>query len=252
MGWSKTSSTSEAAAPGTAFGSPRTLDSDSMLVVAVARRNEAALAELYRRHAGSIFCAALRVLSMRPLAEEIVRDVFLLLWRSPERFQPERGSLRAALLAQGHCTAIDLVRSENARRRREVGLRAVAAECVLDDQILDFVAGQTLREAVAVLREDEREAISLAYFGGHTCSEVAALLAVPEETISGRIRCGLVRLRVALVEEGIDPFATNTSVPRRAPWGPWRAGNDGRHNTAVKGLSVDQRDENGGGRRRSG
>ena len=64
------------------------IESDSVLVVAVARREEAALAELYRRHGGSLFCAALRVLSVRELAEEVVQDIFLRLWRSPERFDP--------------------------------------------------------------------------------------------------------------------------------------------------------------------
>jgi RNA polymerase sigma-70 factor (ECF subfamily) len=189
------------------------LASDSMLVVAVARRDEAALAELYRRHAGSLFCAALRVLSVRPLAEEVVRDVFFRLWRSPERFQPEQGSLRTFLLAQCHRSAIDIVRSENARwRSEESNLHAVKAAYVLEDQLLDFVAGQKLRGAVATLCNAEREAISLAYFGGHTYAEVAALLDVPEGTIKSRIRSALARLRVAFVEAGIDPLVANTLV----------------------------------------
>lgn len=189
-----------------------------MLVVAVARRDGAALAELYRRHAGSLFCAALRVLSMRPLAEEVVQDVFLRLWQNPERFQPERGSLRAFLLAQCHGHAIDIVRSEGARRRREErNIHAVKSAYLLEDQILDFVAGEELRRAVATLCATEREAISLAYFGGRTYLEVAALLGVPEGTIKSRIRSGLARLRVALVDAGMV-----SSSPTR--WSPGATG----------------------------
>ena len=198
-----------------------------MLVVAVARRDEAALAELHRRHAGSLFCAALRVLSVRALAEEVVQDIFFRLWQSPERFRPERGSLRAFLLAQCHRRAIDIVRSENARRRRdERNLHAVKAAYVPEDQILDFVADQKLRGAVATLCDSEREAVSLAYFGGHSYVEVAVLLGVPEGTIKSRIRSALARLRVAVIESGIDPLATNTLVPRPTAVGPSAGHND--------------------------
>lgn len=180
-----------------------------MLMVALARRDEAALAELYRRHGGSLFCAALRVVSMRPLAEEVVQDVFLLLWRSPECFRPERGSLRAFLLAQCHRRAIDFVRSGSDRGRGEkVNVRAVKCAAV-EDELLDFVAGPELRAAAATLASTEREAISLAYFGGRTCVEAAALLGVPASTISSRIRSGLAGLRVAVVDAGIDPLVTN-------------------------------------------
>ncbi len=187
--------------------------SDSVLVVAVARGDDAALAELYRRHGGSVFCAALRVLSVRGLAEEVTQDIFIRLWQSPERFDPARGSLRSLLLAQCHGRAVDIVRSESARRRREVSdATGVSAAYVLEDQVLDFVTGEKLREAVGRLCESERDAITLAYFGGHTYVDVASLLAVPEGTVKSRIRSGLARLRFTLLEAGIDPFATNTST----------------------------------------
>ncbi len=189
------------------------LASDSTLVVAVARRHEAAFAELYRRHAGSLLCAALRVVSTRPLAEQLVQDLFAQLWRCPDQFQPEQGSLRAFLLAQCHRSAVDIVRSMNARLSHGGrNLHAVEGSFVSEDQLLDFVAGHRLRAAVATLREAEREAISLTYFGGRTCEEVAVLLDVPEETIRSLIRSGLARLRAALLEAGIDPLVTNTLV----------------------------------------
>ena len=184
--------------------------SDSVLVVAVARRDQAALAELYRRHGGSLFCAALRVLSVRELAEEVVQDIFLRLWRSPDRFDPARGSLRSFLLAQCHGRAVDIVRSESARRRREERTAYSAeAQQVVEDEVLDFVVGDKVREAVGMLCRPEREAISLAYFGGHSYVEVASLLGIPEGTAKSRIRSGLARLRAAVVEVGIDPLTSN-------------------------------------------
>ena len=178
--------------------------SDFTLVVAVARRDQAALGELFRRHGGSLFCAALRVLSARDLAEEVVQDVFVRLWRNPERFDAARGPLRPFLLAQSHGRAVDIVRSENARRRREEGdANTVETQSTVEDDVLDFVVGEKLREAVGSLRKTEREAISLAYFGGHSYVEVASLLGIPEGTAKSRIRSGLARLRTALVEAGL-------------------------------------------------
>ena len=186
--------------------------SDAVLVVAVARRDQVALAELHRRHGGSLFCAALRVLSVRPLAEEVVQDIFIRLWQSPERYDPARGSLRSFLLAQCHGRAVDIARSESARRRREDGeANALTAHYVLEDEVLDIVAGQKLREAVATLSETEQQAISLAYFGGHSYVDVASLLGLPEGTVKSRIRSGLFRLRGAVVEAGIDPRGANTA-----------------------------------------
>ena len=86
--------------------------SDSVLVLALHRHQQEALAELYRRHGGVLFSLAFRVLRARELAEEVVQDIFVRLWNSPERFEPERGELRPFLLAQAHRRAIDVVRSE--------------------------------------------------------------------------------------------------------------------------------------------
>lgn len=186
--------------------------SDTVLVVAVARRDEAALAELYRRHGGSLLCAALRVLSVRPLADEVVQDVFIRLWQDPERFDPDRGSLRSFLLAQCHGRAVDTLRSERARRRREEGeANALRDNPVLEDQVLDYVVGQQLRDAVATLSEKQRLAISLAYFGGNSYVDVASLLGLPEGTVKSCIRSGLLRLRSAVVEAGIDPREMNAA-----------------------------------------
>jgi RNA polymerase sigma-70 factor (ECF subfamily) len=187
--------------------------SDAVLVVAVARRDQEALAELYRRHGGSVFCVALRVLSVRALAEEVVQGIFTLLWRDPDRFDPARGSLRSSLLSQCHSRAVDIVRSESARRRRDDGdAKALRPHYVLEDEVPDSAACQTLREAVATLSMKEQEPISLANIGGHSYVDVASLLGLPEGTVKSRIRSGLIRLRTAMMEAGIDPRAANAAA----------------------------------------
>lgn len=184
---------------------------DATLVTAVGERDQAALAEVYRRHGGSVFAIAMRVLSAREMAEEVAQDVFVRLWRDPRRFDPNRGTLRSFLLAQSHGRAVDIVRSESARRRRELGdANAVKPAYVLEDEVLDGAVGEKVRQAVGALRDSEREAVSLAYFGGHSYVDVASMLHVAEGTAKSRIRSGLARLRTALVDAGIDPFTANT------------------------------------------
>src|SRR5438067_1047301 len=93
--------------------------SDARLVVGIARFHEEALAEAYRRHGGAVFALARRLTNERVLAEEVVQEVFLRLWNEPDRFDPQRGSLRAYLLAQAHGRSVDFIRSETSRRNRE-------------------------------------------------------------------------------------------------------------------------------------
>jgi RNA polymerase sigma-70 factor (ECF subfamily) len=179
--------------------------SDASLVISISRWEEAALAEVYRRHAGAVYGLARRVLTNVQVAEEVVQDIFLRLWSNPQRFDPARGSLRSFLLTQTHGRAVDLLRSESARRlreEREVRQSAVAGYDI-EHEVWDLTVAEQLREVVTALPAAERAAIELAYFGGHTYREVATILAEPEGTIKGRIRTGLQRMHGALVNAGI-------------------------------------------------
>lgn len=184
--------------------------SDSALVLAVARYHQDALAELYRRHAGPVHGLARRLLAENALAEEIVQEVFTRLWNDPERFDPDRGSLRSFLLAQTHGRSVDLVRAETARRAREEReVRKVAESGYdLEGEVWDLHVSDRVKEALGQLRDEERSPIVLAYFGGYTYREVADVLEQPEGTVKSRIRSGLARLRGELIDAGIggDPW----------------------------------------------
>jgi RNA polymerase sigma-70 factor (ECF subfamily) len=179
--------------------------SDAALVVAIGRWREDALAEVYRRHGGAAYALARRLLNDNQLAEEVLQEVFLRLWNAPERFDSERGSLRAYLLAQTHGRSVDLLRSETSRRRREER-EARESPSFGDDierEVIDLTVSEKVKEVVARLPIDERQAIELAYFGGHTYRQVAVMLQAPEGTVKSRIRSGLRRLRKDLDAAGI-------------------------------------------------
>lgn len=179
---------------------------DGSLADAISAGQEEALAEVYRRHAPALFGLARRVVGDRTLAEEVVQEVFVHLWRTPGGFDPDRGTMRAYLLALTHGRSVDLVRSEVARRKREEREATYdpPAPQALDETVVHEVAVvEEVRGAMAVLPDQERRPIELAYYGGHTYREVAGMLGEPEGTVKSRIRAGLRRLGDALTEREI-------------------------------------------------
>ena len=136
------------------------------------------------------------VLGQALLAEEVVQDVFVTLWKQPERYDRDRGSLRAYLCTVAYGRSIDLARSETARRRREQRESRLAQRSNSGIPAhVDVETAHEVRDALMELRQDEREAIALAYFLGYSYREVAVELGVPEGTIKNRIRKGLSHLR---------------------------------------------------------
>jgi len=137
----------------------------------------------------------------------VTQDVFVELWNRPERFDPDRGSLRTFLMTVTHGRSVDLLRADSARSGREqrTATESTASGDDLEDHVWDRFVNEQLKTAVSTLPAPERRVIELAYFGGHTYRQVAALLREPEGTIKSRIRTGLRRLRAALIQEGMEP-----------------------------------------------
>ncbi len=180
--------------------------SDAQLVVAIGRYDEEALAEVYRRHGGPVLGLARRILADHSQADDVAQEVFLRLWRQPDRFDPLRGSLRSFLLTNTHGKAVDLARSASARRRREErGHRETAsAGYDLEHHVWDLDLAEQVRDALGTLSDPERRAIELAYFGGYTYREVAEIMTEPEGTVKSRIRSGMQRMRSSLVARGVN------------------------------------------------
>jgi len=179
--------------------------SDGALAVAIGRFQQDALAEAYRRHAGAVFGLARRLLTDHARAEEIVQEVFVRLWNEPDRFDPERGTMRSFLLANAHGRAVDLIRSETSRRRREQRESSLTADAGYDiaREVWDLALAGHVRDALEALEDGERSAIELAYFGGLTYREAALELGEAEGTVKSRIRTGLKKLRHELENSGI-------------------------------------------------
>jgi RNA polymerase sigma-70 factor (ECF subfamily) len=181
--------------------------SDAALVAGVVQRDTRALGEMYRRHAGAVFALARRLTSDGQAAEDVCQTVFTSVWTSPERFEPERGTVRSWLLAQAHGRAVDHVRSELARRRRHArdAQFAPLAAADVETSVQQAALAEDVRRAIESLPAHEREPVVLAYFGGRSYRAVAELLGQPEGTVKSRIRAGLAHLRRSLDREGVNP-----------------------------------------------
>lgn len=173
---------------------------DADLARRVSSGDETALEIIYRAHGGAVKGIARRVLNDDTLAEDVVQDVFVSFWKAPDRYDPGKGSLRTYLLTIAHRRAVDTVRSEVARSAREE--RTAPPEPIIDleTEIWQRSQSEMVRGAVAALSEDERAAISLAYFGGLSYVEVARTLEQPEGTVKSRIRSGMRKLSAELGE----------------------------------------------------
>jgi RNA polymerase sigma-70 factor (ECF subfamily) len=173
---------------------------DAELLEAVSNGDESALEAIYVRYSPAVYESAKRKLRNATLAQDVVQQVFVALWRHPEHFNAKRGSLRAYLLMLAHSHSVDLIRSESARRHREA--RDATSWAPADDDpetvLLRAQELEALRCACEVLSDREWEAIELAFFGECTYREVALILEEPEGTVKSRIRLGLSSLRSAL------------------------------------------------------
>lgn len=182
---------------------------DDGLVRRVHGRDPDALDEVYQRYSRAVHSLAYRIVSDRAMAEDVTQDVFLKLWRQPDSYNPERGSLGSWLLSVAHNRAIDVLRRRRVRDEHPLPETRDMAE-VLSDGGPDLGDTASLKEAAAAVRRallqipaNQREAIEMAFFQGKTHVEIAEELGEPLGTAKTRIRLGMRKLRSILEQEGV-------------------------------------------------
>jgi RNA polymerase sigma-70 factor, ECF subfamily len=175
--------------------------SDEALLAAVARSDEAALAELYDRFGRIAYGLALRVLRDSALAEDAVQDAFLNVWRSAHRFEAGRAKASTWVLTFVHRRAVDLVRREERRRTEPLEPEAEPATSSTAEAAELRGRREAVQRALAQLPEEQRRPIELAYYGGLSQTELAERLDEPLGTIKSRMFTGLKRLRELLSTE---------------------------------------------------
>jgi RNA polymerase sigma-70 factor (ECF subfamily) len=179
---------------------------DRELVARLADRDGGALDALYQRYGRPAYSLALRITSDSGFAEDVVQEVFLALWRDPSRYDAGRGGFASWLLSMTHHKAVDAVRREESlRRRRQAATDDTMAMMdetgpgsSVDEEVWTVLRGERVREALRELPGPQREALTLAYFGGFTQREVASLTDTPLGTVKTRMLAGMRKLRESL------------------------------------------------------
>jgi RNA polymerase sigma factor (sigma-70 family) len=193
----------------TAPGQPEngtSVRSDLELAAALTAGDASALEEIYDRFQRAVYGVAHRVTTDPTHAEDVVQEVFVALWQRPGAYDARRGSLGTWLTSTAHHKAVDLVRREQSLRRRRDQVAVQVEQDLRDDQLsepVDQAAGERwqaerVRRALADLPEVQRQALVLAYFGGYTQREVAAVTGVPLGTVKTRTLAAMRRLREVL------------------------------------------------------
>jgi RNA polymerase sigma factor (sigma-70 family) len=179
---------------------------DGDLVHRVSMGEEDAFRQLFRRYAPMAKALALRVARRSHMAEEVVQEAFLVLWRNPASYRQDRGTFRSWLMSTVHHRAVDAVRREEAQRRRsrdwaplEETEEDVGATVVEEANLADQRA--RVREALETIPQEQRKVLELMYFEGKTQTVIAEELALPLGTVKSRTLLGMRRLRSLLLEE---------------------------------------------------
>lgn len=167
------------------------------LLARAGRGDQPAFAELYDATSALVHGIVVKVLRDPSQAEEVTQEVFVEIWRLAPRYESERGSVKSWIATIAHRRAVDRVRSEQSHRDRTevVGRRVERDHDAVTEIVLDRLDRTRVLAALDLLTDDQRAAVELAYFGGHTYREVAVLLGAAEGTVKGRIRDGLIKLR---------------------------------------------------------
>jgi RNA polymerase sigma-70 factor, ECF subfamily len=177
---------------------------DEELMALVYEGETRAFEVIFDRHAGAALSLALRMCARRPMAEDIVQEAFVSLWRSTARYDPRRGSVRSWVLRVVHNRTIDAFRREVCPTTHDVSEEWITdvlpARERTDEEAERRSDARLVRSALEGLPDDQRQVIELAYFGGFSHTQIAAALGLPAGTVKGRMRLGLSKLRIALSE----------------------------------------------------
>jgi RNA polymerase sigma-70 factor (ECF subfamily) len=155
----------------------------------LAAGDEKALRLLFDRYAGLVNGLALKILRNDADAEDVVQAVFLQTWRQAERYDAERGTPAAWLCAMARTRALDLLRRRVSRREEPWDIASGSTSAP------GFVERIAVKQALAGLSANQRQALELAYYEGLTQAEISERLATPLGTVKTRIRTALIRLR---------------------------------------------------------
>jgi len=178
--------------------SEQSTESADRLLALTALGDQAAFARLYDLMAPRVFGLVRRVLRDPAQSEEVTQEVFLEVWQSATRFDAARGTAVTWIMTMTHRRAVDRVRAAQSSRVRDskVGIRDYAPPF---DDVAESVEvtleHERVMRAMSRLTDLQRQAVTLAYFGGFTHAEVAAMLHIPVGTIKTRLRDGMIRLR---------------------------------------------------------
>lgn len=172
-------------------------DPASAALAAAGHGDQKAFGDFYDETSSMVYGIVLRVIRDPSQAEEVTQEVFVEAWRLAARYEPARGSASSWIATIAHRRAVDRARSEQSHRDRNdlIGRRAEADHDQVSEVVIDRLERSRALAALDQLTEDQRAAVELAYFDGHTYREVAVLLNAAEGTVKGRIRDGLIKLR---------------------------------------------------------
>lgn len=179
---------------------------DDALLLRVGAGDERAFRELFGRYAPVAHALAFRLVRQAQVAEEIVQEAFLAVWRTPERFDPARGSVRSWLMGTVHHRAVDAVRREQAQRRRADQAAALVPRIAEDptDDVLSAIdlprERHLVQKALAGLPDEQRDVIQRMYFDGMSQSQIAERTGLPLGTVKSRTLLAMRRLRTHLGE----------------------------------------------------
>ncbi|MFB2596885.1 sigma-70 family RNA polymerase sigma factor [Herbiconiux sp. P17] len=179
-------------------GNSETAVTFERLLDLISQGDQQAFSELYDRTAPRVLGLVKRVLVDHAQSEEVAQEVFLEIWRTASRFESQRGSAMSWILTMSHRRAVDRVRSSQSGHDRDerIGLRDIEPEYDEVSETVEIrIEHERVKRAMAQLTALQREAISLAYYGGYSHSEIAGILSIPVGTVKTRLRDGMIRLR---------------------------------------------------------